>query len=375
MINSETNNYRTRINIEVTIGADIKVGVAVPIYLLDNINETIRSIDGVRELCFVSKAYSFNDRDGMQVLILVDKSYFDISFMKGEYLDGIDKNAARAIINSSEKTILSIYAKREADYKIGSEFIFPLGSSDSPFLLNFTVSGFIKFAPGISGMFEPQTEIMGIVGFEVLERIPSHLLGWINIEGILIDVEAGYNATEIAIEIRDKLNEMGIGSKVYVFDKALRDVRKHWAYAYSSVFINIMFVMTITMSIVGMTLTMVASILERRREIALFRVRGASRSEILGIIGGEALIITILGYVVGLIVSIAYSYGMLVSMSTLSYTLMGIYVEFPPGYMIRIPLSLFLVLGFAFMMFILSAILPLFLIFREDISEELRVRH
>ncbi|MEX0569620.1 MAG: FtsX-like permease family protein [Candidatus Njordarchaeota archaeon] len=373
-INRETNNYRVRINLEMSIGSDIRLAVSTPIYFMDDIAAAIDGIDGISDICYISRIYSNVGQD-MMSMVLLNKSYFDISFVKDEYLDGLTKSSTKEKLDSADMAILSIYAKREQDYKIGDEFIFNINTESVSKILNFTVAGFIKFAPGLSDIFGMQSNLVAIAGYKVLDRIPASYLGSIYLSDILIKVKDGYNATKIAIEVQDALEEIGIGASAYVFDMALKTINEHWAYLYSNVFVDIMLVMSLVMAISGMTLTMVASILERRKEIALLRVRGASKKEIVGIIGGEALIITILGYFIGLIVSLAYSYGMLVSMNTIFYTFMGIYIEFPPGYALRIPIDLFIVLGVAFVLFIFSAILPLFFVFKEDISEELRIRH
>lgn len=72
-------------------------------------------------------------------------------------------------------------------------------------------------------------------------------------------------------------------------------------------FFQVLITMAIVVSLLGMTTTMVMSVLERRREIGILRAIGTSKSQIIGMIVGEALVLGTIGLLVGLSIGILFS--------------------------------------------------------------------
>jgi putative ABC transport system permease protein len=72
-------------------------------------------------------------------------------------------------------------------------------------------------------------------------------------------------------------------------------------------FFQVLITMAIVVSLLGMTTTMVMSVLERKREIGILRAIGTSKSQIMGMIVGEALVLGTIGLLVGLSIGILFS--------------------------------------------------------------------
>jgi putative ABC transport system permease protein len=72
-------------------------------------------------------------------------------------------------------------------------------------------------------------------------------------------------------------------------------------------FFQVLITMAIVVSLLGMTTTMVMSVLERKREIGILRAIGTSKSQVMGMIVGEALVLGTVGLLVGLSIGILFS--------------------------------------------------------------------
>lgn len=72
-------------------------------------------------------------------------------------------------------------------------------------------------------------------------------------------------------------------------------------------FFQVLITMAIVVSLLGMTTTMVMSVLERKREIGILRAIGTSKSQVMGMVVGEALVLGTIGLLVGLSIGVLFS--------------------------------------------------------------------
>jgi len=174
--------------------------------------------------------------------------------------------------------------------------------------------------------------------------------------------------------LRGMLDELGIFAEVRVYEQVLAE-RKQFGFQYASFFfVKVEFVFALIIALAGMSLIMIMAVYERKREIALLIAKGASRKSILGMIAGEAFLITLVAFGLGILVALVYSYGFLVATLNMFMFQQEIY-EFPPGYAMSVPLYLPVTLIIAFIAFILSALIPAWIITRKPLAEELRIHH
>ena len=377
-INNATSRARIKVNLKISIGADIKFSLynPIPYNEITSFNETIYGIEGISRVAYASRIIlPYDPSTNISTLIVLDYSYPKVSYFDESYIEGVSISDLDEILHNPTKVLLPVRLKYMEGYEIGSIIYLPIFVNNTKILLDFEVAGYIKWCPGLFGIFDLQlSQYYAFVGQSIMERIKS-LEETLLVQTILVDVMDGYNATSVGEKIKTELDKNDISTSVQIYRKALSDIENNWIFAFEQIFVDVLFYLSIIMAIIGMSLTMATSIFERRREIALLRVRGASLWDLLGMVLGEVAVITILGYLLGIGLAFTYSYGFLVVMSTTEFLFMGIAIEFPPGYLMVVPQKLYFVVGSAFVMFLFSAIVPLLMLVREDVSQELRITH
>jgi len=378
-INNATSRNRIRINLEISIGADIKVGIHdfVPYSNVTSINNTVYEVEGAGEASYIGLIYlPYDPSTNISMLYIVDPAYIDVSYMRDGYTEEVSLSEMKEILRDPTKVLLPICYKDVEGYEVGSTIYLPFAVNNTLLIYNFTVAGYIKWAPGIAGMFELYfNKYIAFIGPAIFDRIGHSVAQQTRIGTILIDVKDKEDPISVGYEIKSVFDDLELSTSIQVFQKSLDDVYNNWVIVYQQVFVDVLFYLSIAMAIIGMTLTMVTSIIERRREIALLRVRGGSLSNLLGMVLGEVAVITILGYILGIGLALVYTYGYLVVMSSMSFLFMGITPEFPPGYLLTIPPKLYVIVGSAFVAFLFSAVIPLLVLYREDPSQEIRITH
>jgi len=379
-IASATNENRMRIDTEISVGSDIYIGFysAVNYETLTNLTKNITQIDGVKDVCkvFDTPLYTEVTREGERfgvITIGLDANYFNISFMKNSYLEDIDIKEAEKKLSSGD-VILSINLKRYYGKIKGASITLKSDVNNNYYTL--VIAGFMKFAPGITSfIFELQTPYSPIVFIN--NRILIELLnGTSGMYGraLLIRVKSGYNTTAIVENISNELAKLGYEARVTSLKEEFERRMSFGMQNLSIYFVRIEFYMALLIAFIGMILIMAMSVYERRREFALLVTRGASFLQLAGTLLSEAFLIVFLGFGLGLLVSIIYSYGFLVSVSQ-AFSVGTLPYEFPPGYTIVVPTYLIYSIILGFFAFIFASIIPLTLLLRKPISEELRIHH
>jgi len=384
-IASSTHITRQNINTQLSIGADIKITFYEMITYNESINiiGNISSIDGINEIARVAelRIYTTVSYGGQEIaynVYGVDYQYFYMPFMKSEYLVGLSRSSAADLVDNTTKIILPIAAKRYYNYEIGDDVYLHVSGADK--IIKTSVGGFLKFAPGFHrwGIFELQQRYAGfcLIGIEAARELVKSVnvseKEVININTILIKVNSNANVSYISQQIEEKLGDYRFSLQTY---KDILEQAKQFSFSYLVAFFTQMeFIFSLLIAISGMGLIMIVSVLERRREIALLIVKGASKKEIFGMMIGEAFIITVLAYGLGILVALAYAYGFLVGTLSFGAFTQEVY-EFPPGYAMSIPVYLPLVLIIAFIAFLLSALIPTWYVTRRNLASELRIHH
>lgn len=379
-IASATNENRMRIDTEISVGSDIQVYFlsTVSYEALINLTKSITQIDGVENVCRILETplYTVVTKGGENYIVKtigIDENYFNVSFMKSAYLEDINIKDAEKKLSSGE-VITSINLKRYYGKTKNSSII--LESEVNNNYYSFVIAGFIKFAPGVNLFtFELQTPYSPIVFISNKEliRLLNDTQG-IYGRALLIRVKSGYNTTAIVENISYKLVNLGYNARVISLEKEFERRMSFGMQNLSIYFVKIEFYMALLIAFIGMILIMAMSVYERRREFALLVTRGASFAQLAGTLVSEAFLIVFLGFGLGLLVSAIYSYGFLVSVSQV-FSIGTLPYEFPPGYSIVIPTYLIYSIIFGFLAFVFASIIPLIMLLRKPISEELRIHH
>ncbi len=128
-------------------------------------------------------------------------------------------------------------------------------------------------------------------------------------------LESPGKATYILIKVRDPEQQVAVaerilqelpGNKVQLTRDVFTSIEKNIPYL--GIFLRVLVVLAAVVSSLVVMLAMYTTITERTREIGILKAMGASRGYIIGIIEKEALLISLIGLVVGFIVSFIAGY-------------------------------------------------------------------
>jgi putative ABC transport system permease protein len=114
---------------------------------------------------------------------------------------------------------------------------------------------------------------------------------------ILVKIREGENKVEVAKRIEERIP----GNKIQFTDDVFASIEN--SVPYLGVFLKVLVGLAAIVSALVVMLAMYTTITERTREIGILKALGASRSYIVGVIEQEALLISVIGLVVGFILS------------------------------------------------------------------------
>ena len=172
--------------------------------------------------------------------------------------------------------------------------------------------------------------------------LPSGSNATMSANVFLIKVVDGADPNTVGEQITNSTN----GVYVFTISTILHEVEGDLSNIFN--FFQVLIAMAIIVSLLGMTTTMIMSVLERKREIGVLRAIGTSRGQIIGMIMGEALILGTVGLITGLAVGLMFSSYMIDIMAG---------IGFPVPLMI--PYTTFLYVGLASIIIsVCSAVYP-----------------
>jgi len=146
--------------------------------------------------------------------------------------------------------------------------------------------------------------VVGIYSPESTARVKTTLAGMQEALGstgrctyILVKVREGMSREEVA----KRMDEQIPGNKIQFTDEVFASFEK--SIPYLGVFLNVLVILAAVVSGLVVMLAMYTTITERTREIGILKALGASRGYIVGVIEKEALLISVIGLLVGFVVS------------------------------------------------------------------------
>lgn len=146
--------------------------------------------------------------------------------------------------------------------------------------------------------------VVGIYSPESTARVKTTLVSMQEALGapgratyILVKIREGENKVEVAKRIEERIP----GNKIQFTDDVFASIEN--SVPYLGVFLKVLVGLAAIVSALVVMLAMYTTITERTREIGILKALGASRSYIVGVIEQEALLISVIGLVVGFILS------------------------------------------------------------------------
>ena len=377
------------VDTKMKIGADIKVEIT-SLRPFDFINDTIITdvwrISGVKSVirCFI-ETFEHSYYFGRIHVVGLDPSYFSLLF-KDAYLEEANLETVNSQFASQNITIVNMGAEYKYNLSRGDIIRIRDPYRPSLSLINYHIIGFYKFLPGVfEDMLYPQlvTELFAVVNLEtiwlLLEQkyvvvVPEKTI-------LFITVEENADIDSIAQQIEIMLSSFQIKGSVQVMKRQIkRMLEEEFSGALLSLYeAGLLFASTLIALVIFVSVSI--SIYERRRELALLRVRGFTRRSIIKMLVGEAFLVALVSLSISLPVSLAMiiswvSGGSMMMPYLTQYLQMIKGIEYPPEWALFIlPADLLIYLVLIFICFVLSYIIPYMLISRHPLPEEVRIHH
>lgn len=354
--------------LEIEVGADIKVLSAYPTnetQLLNNIS----SIEGVEAITTIRETGASGTISYAR-LIMIDENYFNVSFIRKEYLEYQKSSSIEEIYklfkNGENSCIISQYINEEYTYEPGDILRITLNIGEKQIRMNLTVVAIAKVFPGL------QDWISDLYYSGVIIISSKCAQNYFNLQEVapvqlLIDVADNANSTAIAEKLRTEYNEI---YGVISFEERVHETLYGPLASIFPKFYYIEFVFALIIAITGLSLIMMMAALERQREVGLLIARGVNRKQIIKIFLGEVILIVVISFALGIVEGVSIAYGFL---KTFMFPLPGF--EIPFKISLVIPLDLYILLIIGLIASITASLVPAWYLTKKKIAEFLRVHH
>jgi putative ABC transport system permease protein len=178
---------------------------------------------------------------------------------------------------------------------------------------NFTVIA-IFYASDFMSIGSLSEANMALIDYKTfLNYLPSGSNTTTTANVFLIKVVDGTDPNTVGEQITNSTK----GVEVFTISTILHEVEGGLSNIFN--FFQVLIAMAIIVSLLGMTTTMIMSVLERKREIGVLRAIGTSRRQVIGMIMGEALILGTVGLITGLAIGLMFSNYMIDIMAGIGF--------------------------------------------------------
>ena len=377
---------------KMAVGADIKIEIT-SLRPFDFINRSIVSeITKINGIDYVIRAFIKDFGRGLATVgalkaVAIDPIYFKQKFYDDSYLSHITSEEAFELLSSGENVIINIGAAETLGIDLNNEIVFKDPYRPSVELLSTLVVGYYKFLPGIfEDMLTPQragTTVFAVINIDIIWPLleEKRVLVVPDRTFIFVTVKDKSRIKDIVNQIENILTTTETDAIITILNQKITEtLETEFSGALLSLY-EAGIIYSSTLIILVIFLAVGISIYERRRELALLRVRGFLREKIAKMLLGESLLIILISLSVGLPIA------MLIVASWISGTTMvlpylkqylivtGQY-EYPKEWaLLVVPSSLIMYLTLVLVCFTLSYIIPYLIISRNPLPEEVRIHH
>lgn len=349
---------------KIEVGADIK---AYPVYPL---NETqlitnISNIDEVSLIATIRKYQYVKAIEGENTeLLIIDKNYFNVSYIEEKYLEGASLDEVYSKFRSGENCcMISKYLSRTYMFDIGDKIRLSFTINKQEITIDLTVIAIAKILPGVGYISEPYYNPMIIISYQCAQKCfnPQEITPI----QLLIDLKEKANSTEIAEKLEKEYLE--IHSVTFPENEIQKQINNPFYIFFSKLFF-IQVVFASLVAVLGLSLIMTMATLERQREIGLLVARGLSKKQTIKVFLGEALLIILISFSLGILEGVSVIFGTLNS-------LMMTFSDFPLKIPLVFPPKFYLFLTVELVTLILSSIFPAWHLTKKNVAKILRIHH
>ncbi len=371
-INTATTINREIIESKIAFGSDIKItGLSIPIENSTIISEAINSVEGVECYALYSAGYYYNAFD-LGSIIFVNSTYFNTTYFDESYIEGPPLGELVNLFNQPNTTIITKSLAKIRNLKINDTITLSYSVGDKIVHKSLRVIGIIDFLVGFSSyLFDAQLWVNSII---VSLKYAEDLLENedIYIDGVFIKAKPNTNVTEVVTQLKNAFKEKGLTLiSISTFKDYIHERRLN-SFTWVLVLFNEseLYIVSI-ISFITMLIIIFVSMWERKKEQALYIVRGLSKKQLILLNMGEALLISIIGILIAGCVALAFSSA---SVNNIMMLNSGENLKYPAGYILTIPwyFPIFLISLIASL--VLSVLPAYYIIYRrEEVLRELRI--
>ncbi|MHA1754496.1 MAG: ABC transporter permease [Candidatus Odinarchaeia archaeon] len=286
--------------IRVFTGSDIKLTTNTPIPY--NFTSTLNLISGVQDSTpSYEKLCSIKDSPDIGVgLIFINSSNYLNIFPQVQTIAGASATDAFNILSSENRTIiLSDKLLENLSLSIGNNITLIITpEAGVPTEVNFTIVATIDQFYGYPQYMFSARQLSNLYGaFTDISQLED-LINVDQVKTFFIKVESDADQLEVKEEIELQLTGVIEGFSVIS--------AKEWEMEISDIiseFTNVVYffiAFSLIVAGIGLATTMIVAVSERKQEIGILKALGMSKSQILKMVMGEGVIITIIGLLVGI---------------------------------------------------------------------------
>ncbi|WEU40665.1 MAG: FtsX-like permease family protein [Candidatus Odinarchaeum yellowstonii] len=285
--------------IRVFTGSDIKMQVSPSINY--NFTSELRTLPGVQN---ASPSYeslcTINGQDFKIALIFTDPESFLTVYPRINTASGPTIEEALNTLKSTNRTI--ILAKKAADLlnlTVGDNIALNVKNvNGSTTTMVFKIVALVEQFYGYPQYMFNIRAFGDIYGAYISISQLQEIVGTSNVETFFIKTRAGVDQIQVKKDLENVLSRR--------FESVTLISAKEWENQISSIvesFSNVVYFFVgfaFIVATIGIGIIMIVAVSERRREIGILKAIGMSRNQVLKLVLGESVIITVIGLIVGI---------------------------------------------------------------------------
>ena len=359
--------------VEYDVGADVRAEATIPDSYVDGLSGVNLSIlnqvslfQEVRELCwFYSPRVTVSGVS--EHMAIIDASAYNEVVQPGDFWFVQRGSKAIADLERNGTAIVREDFANSAGIEIGDTIsaLISLHNSTTgdytPLSIDLNVIDLARKMPGFDAttILYVDLEALGTVADEHLANTTDAKIG------VLIDLEPGGYPGAFAVVVGRIFRDAGLQPSVIDLQLSLKTMTLDPKYAMISDFLGTEYGISIMISSVGLAMTIIIAVDQRRFEFGAILARGCSRSQIRRILMAESFVLLIVSLTIGLSAGLLASY---------LYNSFQVYEYDQLGRALSVTADTLWLLLISIASFVLATLLASFLAGRMKVSEVLRIR-
>jgi putative ABC transport system permease protein len=295
------------------VGADLQVWVSAPA----NFSEQLKAVDGVEKvagvgyLSYGQSNMTFNGEVQDQIMVcgISSKDFFDAIYQINltSTLEGMSAEQIYSLVGKDcGSVILQDALARNLTVHVGDTVAWSMTNQTGTYQKNLQV---IATANLVAGRWETistfaQGYYTAIVNFDDMQSF-RHSLQRATLDEFYVSIEPSANVTQVCQDIAQTSQDAGYTPTIYTAEDTLAQTQESFDQTEMlAVSVTAFFVLV---GALGITASTAYTVMERKREIGVLTALGMDKRQNRVVIAGEALLLALIGTVVGFVAGLGLS--------------------------------------------------------------------